>query len=145
MNRHNVRGAALAVLLSVASLQPVQAQVSAYQCNFLRNGTYVPGLRVIIDGRVFEVVIGQRGLRSSNLYRADKVEAYTRRAFWLGNRQISVTLGCGLPPDEEIRKKVVPVIIVPFDDSDGEGDPEVENEEESEDRPGDNDGRDQER
>ena len=56
-----------------------------------------------------------------------------------------MTLGCGLPPDEEIRKKVVPVIIVPFDDSDGEGDPEVENEEESEDRPGDNDGRDQER
>ena len=145
MNRHIVKCAALAVLMGVASMQPVQAQVSAYQCNFLRNGAYVPGLRVVIDGRVFEVVIGERGLRSSNLYRADKVESYARRAFWLGNRQISVTLGCGQPPDEEFRVPVVPVIVVPFDDGDDQDQPEVENDEESDDRPGDNDGRDQQR
>ena len=126
MNRHIVRGAALAVLLGVASLQPVQAQVSAYQCSFLRNGVYVPGLRVIIDGRLFEVVLGERGLQSSNLYRADKVEAYTRRAFWLGNREIEVTLRCGLQTDEDQRLQPVQPPNPPTDQ------PEPETEEETE-------------
>ena len=129
MNRHIVKGAALAVLLGVASVHPVQAQVSAYQCNFLRDGAYVPGLRVIIDGRVFEVVLGERGLQSSNLYRADKVEAYARRAFWLGNREISVTLRCGLAPDEEQRLQPVQPPNPPRDQPEQEPETEEETEE----------------
>ena len=105
-----------AAAMSFAVVPPALAQVTAAQCNFAQGGgSFVPGLRVEIDGREFQFVIGERGLTTSDLYSKDRIEAFVRRSFFLGQRPIMAVLACGAPRNEEDPSGGPGGPITPFD------------------------------
>ena len=108
MRKILVAGALALAVGGLAHAPAAEAQVSATQCNFKRGNGWVPGLRVVIDGRQFVVLIGERGLSSGNLYNTARIEAYVRRVFFLRNREIDVFLNCGAVPDDNESPRLSP-------------------------------------